>query len=304
MRHRILLPDGEIADEVKGRAPELSFTGFGEALATHDLSSYEFYVPPYLGGPEILSVLERLPNLRIVQCLTAGVDWIQPHLAPGVMLCNARGVHEASTSELAVAAMLAWAKRIPDFVRQQQGHTWTHRRVDSLHGSRAIVLGFGAIGQATGAKLQAFGVDVVGISRTGRGSTQPLSALPSLLPNCEWLVITLPLTQETEGLVDAAILAALPDGATVVNVARGPVVCAGALDEELATGRLNAVLDVTAPEPLPPDSPLWTMANVLITPHVGGDSVLFPKLAGRLVAEQIERYLRGRPLEHVVTGTY
>ena len=301
---RFLLPDGEIAEEVTRRLPTLTFTGFAAAGAMEDLSAIEFYVPPYLGGPETVEMLDRLPNVRVVQLLTAGVDWISDRVPPGVTLCNARGVHEVSTSELVLAGVLAMAKSIPTFVRQQEQAVWHHRRVGALYGKRAVIVGYGAVGRAVGDRLAAFGVDVRGVTRTGRDGTTAIPALPSVLRDCELLVITLPLTEETTGLVDAHVLRQLPDGAIVVNVARGPIVDAAALESELSSGWLAAVLDVTVPELLPPDSPLWAMDNVLITPHVGGNTVLFPQLGGALVADQISRYLDGRPLLHQVSGDY
>jgi phosphoglycerate dehydrogenase-like enzyme len=132
----------------------------------------------------------------------------------------------------------------------------------------------------------------------------PLSALSGLLPDCDILVITLPLTNETKGLVDEEMLSLLPDGALVVNASRGSIVDSAALEEELVSGRLRAALDVTEPEPLPRGSPLWHLPNVLITPHVGGDSDLFPRLASRMVVAQMTRYMNELPLAHQVIGQY
>jgi phosphoglycerate dehydrogenase-like enzyme len=258
-------------------------------------------VPPYLGDDSILAVLARLPDVRVVQSLTAGVDWIAPFMPPGVVLCNARGVHEASTSELALAGILAMAKNIPQFVRQQDQGSWQHTRTGGLLGSHAVIIGHGAIGQAVADRLRPFGVRVTGVTRSGHDGTRTLAAIEEELLSCDILVITAPLTEQTRGLVDAPLLARLPQGALVVNVARGPVVDNAALACELRSGRLRAVLDVTDPEPLPPSSELWRLPNVLVTPHVGGDSELFPRLACRLVAEQVRRYRAGTPLEHRVS---
>jgi phosphoglycerate dehydrogenase-like enzyme len=195
-------------------------------------------------------------------------------------------------------------KDIPDFVRHQATAEWAHRRTGGLHGSTAVILGYGAIGRSIGVVLEGLGVNVVGVSRNGRPPAVGFADLAGLLPTCDVFIILLPLTGETRGMVDAQMLRRLPDGALIVNVSRGPVVVADALESELVSGRLRAALDVTDPEPLPTESPLWHLPNVLITPHVGGDSDLFPRFAARVVAEQMTRYLEGRPLEHQVLGSY
>jgi Phosphoglycerate dehydrogenase and related dehydrogenases len=304
MQSRFLLPDGEVSDGVRAILPDQDFCLFSEALAEEDLSAVEFYVPPYPGGPAVIDMLPHLSGLKVVQLLTAGVDWILPRIPPGVLLYRAIGVHESSVAEQVIGGILAVTKEIPAFVRFQANAEWAHRRVGGLLGMRAVVLGYGAIGKATGDLLGAFGVEVKGISRSGRHATLPLSAISGLLPNCDILVITLPLTDETKGLVDAKMLSLLPDGALVVNVSRGSIVESAALEEELVSGRLRAALDVTEPEPLPRESPLWHLPNVLITPHVGGDSDLFPRLASQMVVAQMTRYIDGLPLAHQVVGKY
>lgn len=191
-------------------------------------------------------------------------------------------------------------KKIPHFVLSQQRGCWHHERVGGLLGRRAIVLGYGAIGRAVADRLRPFGVEVTGVTRSGRDGTLTLSSLNEHLAACDILVVTMPLTDRTRGLVDAAMLTRLPNHALVVNVARGEVVDNEALRCEMSSGRLRAVLDVTDPEPLPASSKLWGLANVLLTPHVGGDSDLFPALASKLVADQVGRYLTGSPLENQI----
>jgi phosphoglycerate dehydrogenase-like enzyme len=298
------LPDGEISDGVRALLPDRDWMVFSDADSGGDVSAVEFYVPPYMRWADALSMMGRLPRLRVVQLLTAGIDWIAPHLPGGVTLCRGVGVHEASVTELVLTSVLVMTKDIPDFVRRQANAEWAHRRTGGLHGSNAVILGHGAIGRTTGALLEALGVNVVGVSRSGGPPSVLPAELPHLLPTCDVLVILLPLTDETRGLVDEAMLRSLPDGALVVNVSRGQIIQAAPLERELVSGRLRAALDVTDPEPLPAGSPLWHLPNVLITPHVGGDSDLFPRFAARLVAEQMTRYLDGRPLEHEVRGAY
>lgn len=304
MPPRFLIPDGEVADEVRAILPDQPWITFAEAEEGADVSSVEFFVPPYLKWGEALELLGRLPALRVVQLLTAGVDWIAPSIPSGVRLHRAVGVHAAAVTELVVAMILGMAKGVPSFVRHQARAEWAHVRVGSVFGSHAVILGHGAIGREVGTALEALGIRVTGVSRSGHPPSVPLSGLAELLPSCDVLVIVLPLTDDTKGLVDGAMLSLLSDGALVVNVARGSVVQHEALEGELVAGRLRAALDVTDPEPLPADSPLWQLPNVLITPHVGGDSDLFPRLAGRLVADQMTRYLEGRELDYEVVGTY
>ncbi len=304
MPSRFLLPDGEVSDGVREILPDQDFSLFSEAVTKEDLSAVEFYVPPYPGGHAVIDILPHLSGLRVVQLLTAGVDWIAPRIPPGVLLCRAVGVHESSVAELAICGVLAMTKDIPAFVRSQANAEWAHRRVGGLLGMRAVVLGYGAIGEATGDLLSAFGVEVKGVSRSGRHTTLPVSALSGLLPNCDILVIAVPLTDETKGMVDEEMLSLLPDGALVVNVSRGSVVESAALEAELVSGRLRAALDVTEPEPLPRESPLWHLPNVLVTPHVAGDSDLFPRLASQMVAAQMTRYIEGLQLAHQVVGSY
>ncbi len=304
MPPRVLLPDGEISDGVRALLPNAEWMLFSEAERGADVSDVELYVPPYLRWADAVAMMGRLPSLRAVQLLTAGIDWIAPRVPAGVTLCRGVGIHEGSVTELVLTSILAMTKDIPGFVRHQANAEWAHRRTGGLHGSTAVILGHGAIGRATGALLGALGVEVVGVSRSGRPPSIGFSQLSAVLPTCDVFVILLPLTGETRGLVGGDMLALLHDGALVVNVARGQVVEAGALERELISGRLRAALDVTDPEPLPPDSPLWHLPNVLITPHVGGDSDLFPRFAARLVATQMTRYFEGRALEHQVQGSY
>jgi phosphoglycerate dehydrogenase-like enzyme len=173
-----------------------------------------------------------------------------------------------------------------------------------LAGKRVLVIGSGAIGEALAARLEPFEVSVTRVARTARPGVRPVDALPDLLPEADVVVLLVPLTEQTQGMVDEAFLARMPDGALLVNAARGPVVDTEALTRELASGRLAAAVDVTDPEPLPADHPLWTMPNFLLTPHVAGSvRNVFPR-AYRLAAEQIRRYERGEPLINVVQDGY
>jgi phosphoglycerate dehydrogenase-like enzyme len=266
--------------------------------------SVEFYVPDYLGGASTIEVIGRLPALRVVQTLTAGVDNVLPSLPDGVTLCNAAGVHDASTSELALGLTIAALRGFPDFVRSQDQGRWADVFRPSLADRTVTVVGWGGVGQAIGRRLEPFEVTVQPVASRARAGVHGIADLPALLPSTEVLILAVPLTAQTRGLVNADVLAALPDGALVVNVARGSVVDTDALLAELTSGRLRAALDVTDPEPLPPGHPLWQAPHVLISPHVGGNTTAYRPRAARLVSQQLARWAAGEPLANVVTPSH
>jgi phosphoglycerate dehydrogenase-like enzyme len=173
-------------------------------------------------------------------------------------------------------------------------------RTDSLDGKRVLLVGYGAIGAAIEQRLVPFGVHISRVSRTPRPGVSELTELAVLAQAADILVVCIALHAATRGLVGQEVLSALPDGALVVNVARGPVVNAAALTGQLTAGRLRAALDVTDPEPLPAGGPEWTLPNVLITPHIGGDTATFARRAPAFVADQAARHLAGRPLDNIV----
>lgn len=260
----------------------------------------ELYVTPYQLGTAVADVLSRTPRLRVVQTLTAGVDAVRAAVPDGVTLCSGRGIHDASTAELAVTLVLAGLRGIPDFVRDHDRRSWTPQWRPALADKHVLLVGYGAIGEAIEARLTPFEVSVDRVARSARTGVHAITDLPGLLPRADVVILVLPLTDETRGLVDAAFLARLKDGALLVNVARGPVVDTAALVAELATGRITAALDVVDPEPLPADSPLWDAPGLLVTPHVGGaSSAMWPR-AHRLVREQLLRFAAGEPLANVV----
>jgi phosphoglycerate dehydrogenase-like enzyme len=227
-----------------------------------------------------------------------------PGTPAGVTLCNARGVHDASTAELAVALVLASQRGIPDFVRDAQRGRWAGDRRESLADRTVLVVGHGSVGQAVESRLAPFECTVRRVARRARDEVAGFSELPSLLPHADVVVLTVPMTDETRGMVDAAFLGAMKDGALLVNVARGAVVVTDDLLAEVSTGRLRAALDVTDPEPLPPDHPLWALPNVLVSPHVGGNTSAFLPRARRLVVDQLRRHAAGEPLRNVISADY
>jgi phosphoglycerate dehydrogenase-like enzyme len=272
----------------------------GLAAAPASIDEVEFYVLPYTFAPGPLPLMSRMPRLRVVQALTAGYEHVLPHLPAGVRLCNAGGVHDASTAELTMALILAALRGIPDFVRGQDRGEWRHLRHDALADRSVLILGYGAIGKAIERRLSGFETTVVRVARVARDGVHAAAELPDLLPAADVVVVCTPLTEQTRRLVDADFLARMRDGALLVNVARGGVVDTDALLAELSSGRLRAALDVTDPEPPPPDHPLWTARGLLLSPHVGGNSSAFEPRAKRLIVEQLARYAAGEALESVV----
>ena len=263
-----------------------------------------FYVPPYQVGARVAEVLPRMTSLEVVQTLTAGVDNLRSEVPDGVVLCNGRGIHDSSTAELALTLILASLRGIPDFVRAQGRHEWAPGWRPALADKRVLLVGYGAIGAAIEARLLPFETEVVRVARHARDGVHAIDELPQLLTEADVVVLVVPLTEETRGLVDAGFLAAMKPGALLVNVARGAVVDTPALIDALDANRIHAALDVTDVEPLPEDHALWDAPNLLISPHVGGaSSAMWPR-AHRLVRDQLHRYARGEPLVNVMSGDY
>ncbi|GAA4921009.1 phosphoglycerate dehydrogenase-like enzyme [Stackebrandtia albiflava] len=269
-----------------------------------DPRTVEFWVPTYMGRDSATRPLSDMTGLKVIQLLSAGAEVWVPVVPEDVVLCDAQGAHTASTSEWAVTAMLASLRRIPEFVRAQDRAEWAPRSSPGLAGRRVLILGAGDIGEAIARRVAAFDAEPVLVARRARDGVHDTSALPALLPEADVVVVIVPLTDATTGMVDAGFLARMRDGALLVNAARGRVVDTAALTAETASGRLSAALDVTDPEPLPADSPLWAMPNVLITPHVGGtvDGALTNMY--RIAGEQLRRYAAGEPLRNVVSEGY
>jgi len=264
------------------------------------LARAEFYVPSYMAGEWAFEAMRHLPDLQVCQLPTAGFEHALAHLPEGVTLCNAAGVHDASTAELAVGLILARLRRIDDMARAMPAGDFIHDRYEALADKRVVIVGAGGIGHALARRLEGFECEVILVGRTARQGVRGRGDLDDLARHADIVVIAVPLDDSTRGMVDAAFLARMRDGALLVNVARGPVVETDALVAEVERGRLHAALDVTDPEPLPTDHPLWRSPNVLITPHVGGDSDAFPVLARRLIADQVRAWRAGRDLRNVV----
>jgi phosphoglycerate dehydrogenase-like enzyme len=264
----------------------------------------EFYVPPFFPAPPAIEIIPGLPQLRVVQAQTAGVDRLRPYIPSGVTLCNARGVHDASTAEWVVAAILAVVRDLPFFVREQAVRRWSYRFTGSLAGARVLIVGYGSIGRAVEQRLAGFEVEVRRVARRAREGVATVSELPALLPTADVVVVLAPVTPETIGMVDAGFLARMKDGALLVNAARGSLVVTDALVAELRRGRLRAALDVTDPEPLGPGHPLWQAPGVLITPHVAASTPVSAARVVGFVRAQAGRFTAGQPLQNVIAGDY
>ncbi len=264
----------------------------------------DIVVPPYMSMSRVLPLLEGL-QVGLVQGQSIGYDGVESQLPPGIVFANASSVHETSTAELALALALAAQRHLPEYVRAQDAHRWAPDFADSLADRRVLLLGYGGVGKAVAARLAPFEVELTAVARHARVEdgmpVHGVDELPTLLPSAEIVIVTLPGGEETRHIVDAAFLDALPENALIVNVGRGTLVDTDALVDHVRRGRIRAALDVTDPEPLPEDHPLWSLPGVLIAPHVGGaSSAMKPRIA-RLVRTQIERMLAGEaPLNVVI----
>jgi phosphoglycerate dehydrogenase-like enzyme len=262
-----------------------------------DLADVDLIVPFGRTREPLLELLAAGGGrLRVIQTTSAGVDWLIGRVPKHVMVCNARGVYDAPLAEWVVGAILAMQRGLVQSRDAQARREWDAIEPAELSGRRVVILGLGSIGTAIADRLRPFGVELIGVGRTARNGVRGLADLDDVLPDAEILVNILPLTTGTTGLLDARRLALLPDGALVVNAGRGRTIETTALVAELRTGRIRAALDVTDPEPLPPDHPLWELSNVLITPHMAGDSPASTIRAFELAGDQVRRFAAGEAL--------
>jgi phosphoglycerate dehydrogenase-like enzyme len=275
----------------------------GDAFPS-DPADVVFWVPPFLAPGLVAEALEKLPALEVIQLLSAGAEVWADRVPVGVTLCDARGVHDSSTSEWVLTAILASVRGFVEFGRAQVERRWAYTPTDELAGKRVLIVGAGAVGAAVSRRLEPFDVEITSVARRAREGVHPVEALPGLLPDADIVVLIVPLTPATRGLADAEFLGRMRDGALLVNAARGPVVDTAALVAELRSGRLRAAVDVTDPEPLPAGHPLWDVPGLLLTPHVAGSVPGLRRRAFGLVGEQLRRYAEGVPLENVVSDGY
>jgi phosphoglycerate dehydrogenase-like enzyme len=301
----IWVPDQEIADAVAevGGVRVKVYDGRGGELPG-DPADVAFYVPPFVATAHSREILAAMPNLQVVQLQVAGVDTFLPYVPDGVALCNARGVHDASTAEWVVGGIIAAQREFPGFAGAQREGRWDWHMTGALTDRTVMIVGYGSVGAAIERRLVPFETRIIRVARTARDGVHAVSALPELLPAADVVVLIVPSTGETTGLAGTAFLSRMKDGALLVNAARGNVVDTGALLAELTARRLRAVLDVTDPEPLPAGHPLWSAPGVFITPHVGGSTPASRRRAVALVRDQVARFTAGEPLLNVIKGDY
>jgi phosphoglycerate dehydrogenase-like enzyme len=263
----------------------------------------DMVVLPYMSD---LGVLNNLANVttRLVQSQAIGYDGVEGLLPPGLVFSNAAGVHETSTAELTLALILASQRGIADFVRDATLGRWKRRLFNSLADREVLLVGYGGLGQAIERRLLPFEVSVTRVASRERhdeqGVIHSVTSLPVLLPDVDIVVVCVPLNDHTEGLINDHFLSLMADGSLLVNVSRGLVADTEALVRHATSGRLRLALDVTDPEPLPDHHPLFSLENVLITPHVGGaSSAMFPRVT-RLLENQIHLLQQGAEPVNVV----
>jgi len=272
------------------------------ALPLEVISTADFVILPYEGSSiSIPETMSRLKSVKVIQTLTAGFDNVLPHIPSGVTLCNAAGVHDDATSELAVLLTLSSLRDMPRSFKAQQEHHWETYFARSLADKNVLLIGYGNVGKAAEKRLLAFGCTVTPVAQSARDHVRAVSDLPDLIALADVIVLIVPGNAGTNNLVDAKFLASMKDGSLLVNVARGVVVDTQALVAELKTGRINAALDVTEPEPLPADHALWDMPNVIITSHNGGEGDVFWDRARTRIHSQFELWFAGKPLDCVIT---
>lgn len=265
----------------------------------------DVFVAPYMASPDQIEPVRQQPSVRLVQLLSAGVDAALPVVPEGIALANAHGVHDAATAELAVALVLASQRGFDDFARAQAKGEWLPRQFrPGLADKRVLVLGYGSVGSAIAERLAPFEVELTAVASRARAGDNLVERihgtdeLLDLLPQQDIVISVLPGTAATKGMLGTETLAALPDGALVVNVGRGPALDTGAALAE--AGRLRFALDVTDPEPLPHGHPLWSAPGVIISPHVGGVTEAFRPRMVALLREQLRRLVAGEEPLHVV----
>lgn len=286
-----MLPEGISVHEVPADG-DASALGRGEFL----IADFHF--------DRVVRAMQTLRGLRVVQSMSAGVDSLLPLVPAGVTLCDAGGVHDISVSEWTVMAILAHCRNLPPLLDAQRRARWERTGGDDLEGKSVLILGYGSIGRALESRLLPFGVEIIRVANHAREGVHTRAELPGLLPKADVVVVLLPLTEQTRGLVDERFVDAMRPGALLVNPARGAIVNTDALLAALQAGRIRAALDVTDPEPLPDGHPLWTAPGALITPHIAGAVARAFERAWKLAGEQVRRYAAGEPLRNVVVDGY
>ena len=263
---------------------------------------------------QFFSSVRKALQLKWLHVFNVGVDHpiYAEMLARGVRLTTSAGSTAGPIAQTAIMGLLALARGFPHWLASQRARKWTPVRSGELprdlRGQIAVIVGLGKIGAEIARLARELGLKVIGVRRSPRRADdpvdelQPPAALPGLLPRCDWLIIACPLTPETRGLVDAGMIARLPKGARLINIARGEIMAEQALIEALRSGQLaGAYLDVFETEPLPADSPLWDLPNVLVTPHNSSAATGNDERVLEIFLDNLARWHRGAPLVNEVT---
>ena len=272
----------------------LDSDGFIPAASQFD--EIEFYVPSYMGGLKTIEIIPKMKNLKVVHYNQAGYEDILPHIPQGVSLSNGTGIHDVSTSELAVGLTIAARRGFAEFMDNQKQGIWKRTTKPALADSHVGIIGYGHIGKRIASLLEMFETKVTAFTRSGSDGSIKIAEFDAYLPKLDVIILILPLTTESKNFMNAERIKKMKDGATLVNVARGAIIDTDALVAELHTGRITAGLDVTDPEPLPEGHPLWSAPNVIISPHVGGDSGAFQPRARAMVSQQLQLLSENKPL--------
>jgi phosphoglycerate dehydrogenase-like enzyme len=272
----------------------LETDGFVPSASQFD--AIEFYVPSYMGGLKTIEIIPKMKNLKVVHYNQAGYEDILPHIPQGVSLSNGTGIHDVSTSELAIGLAIACRRGFAEFMDNQKQGVWKRTRKPALADSHVGIVGYGHIGKRIASLLEMFETKVTAFTRSGSDGSIKIAEFDAYLPKLDVIILILPLTADSKNFMNAERIKKMKDGATLVNVARGAIVDTDALVAELHTGRITAGLDVTDPEPLPAGHPLWSAPNVIISPHVGGDSGAFVPRARTMVQQQLQLLSENKPL--------
>jgi len=282
----------------------------------------DVWIPDEIGA-RAKKIWPMLRGVKLVLSQTAGTEWIPETVGPNVTICNARGAHNISTAEWTISSILTMLKYFPFYGEVQKSATWKRRfeaseiyssitrdsrriyppvLLEELTGKTVMLVGHGAIGKEIERMLEPFRNRILRVARSARQEplVHAVSELDGLLPEADVVVMILPLTAESHHLMNADRMAKMKQGALLVNVARGPVVDTDALVDALNSGHIRAALDVTDPEPLPAEHPLWKCPNLLLTPHVAGSCPHAGERALATAAEELQRYINGEPLQNVV----
>ena len=278
-----------------------------DAIETIDLAVFSTDLWTSGRAPSFFKVLLQAPNPKWLHVFAAGVDnaVFAEIRRRGIRLTNSAGSSATPIAQTVIMHTLALCRAARTFAIAQSAHEWVEQDVVDVEGRTMGIVGLGSIGAEVARLAQQFGIRVIGMRRTPRGyepcETWPTDRLHELLPMVDTLVLTAPRTPETVGLIGAKELALLPFGAHVINVGRGQVIDEPALVDALASGHLGgAALDVFVVEPLPSDSPLWDLPNVIITPHSAGNTTMVNDRAAEIFADNLGRFVRGEALRNEV----